>query len=299
MGWQAPIEFRDPGTELWVGEHRPELIDLEAIFRSLVSLDVSALDVGTSSATEAWRHALPNDAHVVRVLSPRTVHIHVPRGPLVKDLVLKVMPPRPDSGWRRLTERVERSRAHRAHLWAHRLRAIGIDTPRPLGFVERATKPTRYVSFSATEHVLLPALVEVRDSRLSMAMAGPGDGAAIAEKRALIDRIASMLRKMHAHGLFHADLHAGNLLVAPDSVWVIDLESMRSFAFAEHATVRALVRLNRAFLDTRMITRTDRMRFLRSYLQHQADRTSRTRELWNKVLTATQAKLRELGEAFR
>jgi tRNA A-37 threonylcarbamoyl transferase component Bud32 len=298
MGYQAQIELRDQRAELWTGEHRPDFVDLSGIFLRLVELDLPALEVGMAAAAEAWRQALPDDVHIIQILSPRAVHVHAPRSTLVKDMVIKVMLPRPDKGWRKLTQRVDRSRSYRAHLWGHRLRAIGIDTPRPLGYVERLHTPARFVSFAVTEYVLAPTLVEVRDTGMSM-LGVRGPGAAITEKRALIDRVAIMLRTMHAFGMFHADLHPGNLLVTKDAVLLIDLESMRRIVFPNRLVMQNLVKLNRSFTDTKVITRTDRMRFLRAYLKHQADRQHRMRTLWDKVLAATEMKLLDLGEAFR
>jgi tRNA A-37 threonylcarbamoyl transferase component Bud32 len=298
MGYQAPIEFSDGHAATWKGEHRPEFVNLEGIFRQVIELDVPALEPGLASAGEAWRKALPDDVHIIRMLSPNAVHVHASRAPLVKDMVIKLMLPRPDTGWRRLTQRLDRSRSHRAHLWGHRLRALGIDTPRPLGYIERKDTPARYPSFAVTEYVLAPTLVELRDTGMQM-LGVRGPGAALIEKRALIERIATLMRKMHAHGVFHADLHAGNILVTPEAVLLIDLESMRRFAVPHRASVKNLIRLNRAFLDTRIITRTDRMRFLRAYLRHQPDRPNRLRVLWARVLAETELKLNELGEAFQ
>lgn len=296
MGYQAPLELLDARTDLWVGEHRPDLVDLGGMFRRVVGLDVAAIEPGLSAAHEAWRAVLPEDVQIVRLLSPRAVHVHAPRGNLVKDLVIKVMLPRPNRGWRRIALRLDRSRSFRSHLWAHRLRAIGIDTPRPLGYVERATTPGRYVSFAATEYIFAHTLVDIRDKGMSMLGVG---GRAFHAKRALIERVAAVFRSMHAHRMFHADLHAGNLLIDDESVLVIDLESMRRFPLPGRATLRSLVRLNRSFLDTRQISRSDRLRFLRSYLRHQADRRARERTLWKRVLEGTRRKLAELDEAFR
>lgn len=152
MGYQAPIDFHDPARTHWVGEHRSDLAELAEVFRAIVHLDLAAVEAGPATAVDAWRAVLPENLHVVRPLSARAVHVHALRGP-VRDLVLKVSPPSASSGWQRLTSRVERSRAHRAHLWAHRLRAIGIETPRSLGFVETASAPSRHPSFLATEYV--------------------------------------------------------------------------------------------------------------------------------------------------
>lgn len=292
MGYQAPIEFRDERSELWVGEHRPELVNLEGIFRQLAGLEAPAVELGASSAGEAWRRALPQDVHIIRILSPRTVHVHAPRAPLIRDMVIKLMLPRPDSGWRRLTQRIDRSRSHRAHLWGHRLRALGIDTPRPLGYVERSTTPARHISFAVTEYVLAPTLLEVRDTGMSM-LGIRGPGAALVEKRALISRVAALLRKMHGHGVFHAELDPENLLVAEDAVLVTGVEAMRRFVLPGGAAMRNLLRLHRAFLDARLLTRADRMRFLRTYLRHEADRGARVRALWGELLRRTDVRLPE------
>src|SRR5437870_10258859 len=115
MGYQAPVEVRDLRAVEWQGEHRPELVNLEGIFRQVVELDLAELEPGLASAGEAWRKVLPDDVHIIRMLSPRAVHVHAPRAPLVKDMVIKLMLPRPDTGWRRLTQRLDRSRSHRAH----------------------------------------------------------------------------------------------------------------------------------------------------------------------------------------
>jgi hypothetical protein len=40
------------------------------------------------------------------------------------------------------------------------------------------------------------------------------------------------------------------------------------------------------------------MRFLKAYLEHQADRSTRLRALWTKIRDATQEKLLERGQVF-
>jgi hypothetical protein len=281
MGYQAPLELAVKDDERWVGEHRPELIDLEPIFRRLVDIDSAQLEPGIASASEAWRAALPEDVHLIRMLSPRAVHIHCPRSLVVRDLVIKLYLPHADRKWRRLTERMAQSRSHRAHLWGHRLRAIGIDTPRPLGYIERSEKPSRYVSFAATEYVLAPTLIELKDTGMSM-LRVPGN-TAVLEKRALIERLAAVLRAMHAHGMFLVDPSPTAFFVAGKEVMVADVDSMNEALRSGKASVDGLVALHRAFADARALTKTDRLRFLRTYLRHEADRESRIRALWFEV----------------
>ena len=286
----------DQRGDRWVGEHRPELADLSRLFVHLAEMDLRQIEAGGLAALEAWRAVLPDGILFVRMLSTRCVHVHLPSAPSIQHVVMKLVMPKAATGLRRLTEPVERSRSHRSHLWAHRLRALGIDTPRPLGYVEHEKRPARHASFAAFEHVGAPTLMDIRDGRLSL-LPTIGQGA-IAEKRALIVRVARLLAKLHANGLFHGDLHPANILVEKDRLLIVDLESMRSVSFPGRVALKNLVRLNRDFLDTRLVTRTDRLRFLKAYLEHQADRETQLRLLWDRVRRATEEKLVERGQAF-
>ncbi len=262
----------------------------------LAEIDLDQIAQGGLAALEAWRAVLPDGVMFVRLFSTRCVHLHLPSAATIQHVVVKVALPRPSTGLRRLAETVERSRSHRSHLWAHRLRALGIDTPRPLGYVEHERTPARHASFAAFEHVGAPTLMDIRDGRLSLLPTLGAGG--IAEKRALLVRVATLLARMHAHGLFHGDLHPANILVEKDRLLVVDLDSMRSVSFPGRAELKNLVRLNRDFLDTRLVTRTDRLRFLRTYLRSQADPETRLRALWQRLQTATAEKLVERGQAF-
>ncbi len=289
MGHRSTWSFRDPRATEWVGEHRPELLDLTPVFGGLVELQPAA-----EVPLEAWRAVLPPEVHLVARLGPRTVHVHQ-KGVGAEHFVLKLSLPRDGSSLRRIAERARRSRAQRAYLWAHRLRALGIETPRPLGFLERAHAPAAHASFSVTEYIFAPSLIELRDGRLLAGMA-PGN---LGDKRALLRRVADLFARLHARGLFHGDLHAGNLLVQEGALMVIDLESFRTVRLPRRALTKNLVRLNRDFLDTRQLSTTDRMRFLDAYLKHQPGRRTLRRDLFLRLSEATQAKLRDRGEAFQ
>lgn len=289
MGYAGTLCLRDSRAAVWVGEHRPDLLDLRGIFTRLIELRPDE-----NLPTPAWRQALPPEVHLIRLLGPRTAHVHYPGAP-VPDLVIKMSPARAPSAWRQLTARVRHSRAQRAYLWAHRLRAIGIDTPRPLGFVERETAPTLHPSFVVSEYVFAPTLVEIRDRGFVTAEGRDF----LAEKRAVVQRTAELLRTLHAHGIFHGDLHAGNLLVSDEGLMLIDLESLRTLRLPGRAPLKNLVRLNRDFLDTRLITTADRLRFLAHYLRHQPDPRAARRALFARIHDLTRTKLVERGEAFQ
>ena len=271
-----------------MGEHCPDFVPLDRLFRHLAELDFDAVHEGGFSALQAWRAIIPNDVRLVRLFTPRTAYLTVTYGPIIRDIVVKMIPAEQVSGLRRLTEIVERSRAHRSNLWAHRLRALGIETPRPLGYCEFEQSPRRHASFAVFEYIEAPTLLEVRESKLNLPVLSPD---AVHEKRALIGHVAAFLRTMHSRGVFHGDLHAGNLLIAESGPMLVDLDSMRTIARRGQLTMKNLVRLNRDFLETSGISRTDRFRFLSTYLQHDADRGPRLRSMWWKVLRLTERKL--------
>jgi len=292
MGYAGPLAFRDSRDVPWVGEHRPELIDLSGIFSRLIEMVP-----GENLPTPAWRQSLPPEVHLVRLLGPRTAQVHWREAP-IQDLVIKLSMPKATSTWRQITARVRHSRAQRAYLWAHRLRALGIETPRPLGFMEHQDGPALNPSFVVSEYIFAPTLVEIRDRGL--ATADPRTSDFFREKHEVLQHVAELFRTMDARGVFHGDLHAGNLLVDGPRVLVLDLESVRTMRVPGRSPMLAnLVRLNRDFLDTRLVTTSDRLRFLSHYLRYVPDRATARRALFRRVHAATREKMVARGEAFR
>lgn len=97
-------------------------------------------------------------------------------------------------------------------------------------------------------------------------------------RRRIIHQAAAVIRHLHALNLVHNALHAKHLFVQRESgaVCLIDLEKMRRRLFRRQAVLRDLDSCNRR---TSGISRTDRLRFLLSYLQ--LDRvTPQVRALW-------------------
>ena len=90
--------------------------------------------------------------------------------------------------------------------------------------------------------------------------------------RARIDQLARLLREMHRRCLVHRDLKASNILVrrsVHESPFVlIDLVGMTRHSCVNVSNrARDLARLNVSFLAQPLVTRSDRLRFLRVYLQ--------------------------------
>lgn len=100
------------------------------------------------------------------------------------------------------------------------------------------------------------------------------------QKRQLIRNIAQAVKKMHDAGIYHADLHLKNILVkraAPQKVYIIDLDKSDCIDGADgglsiEQRMSNIMRLDRSvekFVrwrpDPKLITKTDRLRFLKEY----------------------------------
>ncbi len=275
MGYQAPITFTDERGRAYRGLVRPDA-------RALFGHDLGRL---LRAPDDAWIDELPVHLAPVGRLSDNAVRVHAEG--LDLDVVVKRVPPDRVRWYAWPFSFTSMSRARRAFEWSHRLRAYGVTTPRPLAYIERRRAPRHGPSLYVSEFIEAPTLERLRDRDLEAT-----------DKRRLIERLAALLAAMHDRRLLHADFHVGNLLVAPDALYVLDLESMRPFGFGSRVAMKNLVRLNRDFLDLGLVTRTDRMRFLDRYLRHQADRRRRRRALFESVRRRTEEKLLERGERF-
>jgi tRNA A-37 threonylcarbamoyl transferase component Bud32 len=136
--------------------------------------------------------------------------------------------------------------------------------------------------------------------------------------RGQIAQVATVLRELHRRRLSHRDLKAANVLVSRDrsaffspfsnkawttstpsllpifatSVWLIDLVGVRRYHSLSRARrVQNLARLNASFQMGNALTRTDRLRFLRSYLRWSLHGKADWKSLWRAIDRATQIKI--------
>jgi tRNA A-37 threonylcarbamoyl transferase component Bud32 len=165
----------------------------------------------------------------------------------------------------------------------HALIDRGLPTPRPWLVLHR-----RRCGLPGTGYLLCDL---VPDSRHLHDAVRAADRVA---KRQLIDRLARWVRLMHERGVSHRDLKAANILVtATGDIQFIDLVGVRTRAFVRRAVrVRDLARLNASFVASSRITRTDRLRFLRTYLNWGLQGRGFWEAWWRGVLEATRAKVR-------
>ncbi len=104
----------------------------------------------------------------------------------------------------------------------------------------------------------------------------------LSEKRKLIYRAGRLVRKMHEVGIYHFDLHLKNLIVkmgeeGVDSLYIIDFDRSKiNYPLKSERWFANLLRLDRSvekWLPKGLwITRTDRLRFLKSYLEGDRER---------------------------
>lgn len=95
--------------------------------------------------------------------------------------------------------------------------------------------------------------------------------------REFLQRLASLVRRMHVRGVYHRDLKANNILVRGEEIWVIDLDRV-DFVREVPSEDRAwnLAQLNAAVAAP--VTRTDRLRFFFAY----AGRSRAIRREWKR-----------------
>jgi len=107
------------------------------------------------------------------------------------------------------------SKAQQEWVMAHRALNKGIPTPLPLAVAERRRAMILHDAFLITQAISpsKPLIEVVPDGR----------------QKTLLSRTARLIREVHEAGLFHQDLHAGNILVgnAKKQLYVIDLHRSR------------------------------------------------------------------------
>lgn len=184
-----------------------------------------------------------------------------------------------------LLARVRPSPALRSWINGHALVERCLPTARPLAVGRTANNETLLVTEFIDNAVELSKWIDgLRQRR-------PDE---IREQlRNAIPAVARAIRELHERGLSHRDLKAANILVAPEGrIWFIDLVGVRRQTSVSDETRAAnLTRLNASFVEHPLITRTDRLRFLRAYLLWALQGRGGWKEWWRRIADRTQAKV--------
>ena len=118
--------------------------------------------------------------------------------------------------------------------------------------------------------------------------------------RGEIDRLARLVRGLHQRRLSHRDLKASNILVSGGKMWLIDLVGLKRGGPVSHRRrIQNLARLHASFHNSPHLTRTDKLRFLRMYLQWGLSGRSGWKDWWRAIAAATAAKITRNRERGR
>ncbi len=164
----------------------------------------------------------------------------------------------------------------------HAFLARGLPTPRPWLFLRR-----RRLGLSTTGYILCEQVENAR--HLHEAVAASDDP----KVHSLIGQIARWIRLMHERGISHRDLKAANILITTNGdCQFLDLDGVRIHRHVNRQTrVRDVMRLNASFLTSTRITRTMRLRFLRTYLLWSLRGKEGWKRWWIEIDEATQKKV--------
>jgi tRNA A-37 threonylcarbamoyl transferase component Bud32 len=182
--------------------------------------------------------------------------------------------------------------ALRSWLYGHGLHERRLPTPRPLAVFYRYRAGLPREGYLLSE--MIEGATELHDWLRRLGTLGARDRTAALRQRA--DYLARLIRGFHDRGLTHRDLKAANVLTPIDPAdhraWLIDLVGVRR---PRHVTPRRraknLARLNASFADHPWVTRTQRLRFLATYLEWGLRGKSGWKAWWREIGQATQAKV--------
>ena len=162
---------------------------------------------------------------------------------------------------------LRRTPALRSWVFGHGLREHCLPTPRPLLVLHQRRRGLAREGYLLTEKV--PEAEEL--SSYVARLAGLPEEQRRTRLRALIEQAARLVRQLHQSQLSQRDLKAANLLVQQTdselALWFIDLVGVtRHRILSRGRRVQNLTRLHASFYQHALLTRTDKLRFLRTYL---------------------------------
>ncbi|MBL4849400.1 MAG: hypothetical protein JKY65_28055 [Planctomycetes bacterium] len=111
-----------------------------------------------------------------------------------------------------------------------------------------------------------------------------------AVRRALIDRIALLVRRLHAEGFWHRDLYACNLFLSPkEGLGFLDCERVgrRAGGAGRRWRIKDLAALD---YSLEWLSERERIRFLRRYLDSEADLRR-----WSRLVRRKAIRIRDHG----
>ncbi|MGE3806906.1 MAG: lipopolysaccharide kinase InaA family protein, partial [Gemmataceae bacterium] len=191
--------------------------------------------------------------------------------------------------WRGL---VRRTPVLRSWVYGHCLRDRGLPTARPLHVLQR-----RQAGLDREGYLLAEKIEEAVEMQRFVERLGelpererrPG-------VRLLVERLARLIRTLHQRRIAHRDLKAANLLVSgpcdDPQLHFIDLVGIAQAAhLPRQRRIQNLARLNASFLQSKVISHADRLRFLALYRQWGLAGKGGWKNWWRAIARATEKKV--------
>jgi len=153
------------------------------------------------------------------------------------------------------------------NLWS--LRQLGIATVEPVGFGERRRWGWEMESFLITEE--LEGACRLTDF-IPLRFPLPLPSSLIAQKRRLMNRLASLTHRMHEEGFFHRDLYLGHFFIKSEEardfeLYLMDLGRLiQPRGRRKRWIIKDLASLNFS-APGRWFSASDRLRFFKQYRQ--------------------------------
>ncbi len=188
---------------------------------------------------------------------------------------------------------VRRSAGLRSWVFGQGLRERCLPTARPLAVLHRVRHGLPREGYLLAEKIEGAVDLHTFAERL---LAWEDESQRTAELRRRVAALARLLRQFHRRGLSHRDLKASNLLTAAAAgdvrFWFIDLVGVRRHGrLGRRRKARNLARLHASFVHHPLLSRTEKLRFLRSYLEWGLRGKSGWKGWWRAIAAATQAKV--------
>jgi tRNA A-37 threonylcarbamoyl transferase component Bud32 len=183
---------------------------------------------------------------------------------------------------------VRRAPALRSWINGHGLRERCLPTARPLAVFHRRRGVLAYEGYLLTEKI--PDAVDLHRFLASLGGLKQGECRRTLHRR--IEQLARLVCELHRRQISHRDLKAGNVLVGREAVWLIDLVGVAPYRrLCRRRRVQNLARLHASFHQSPRLTRTDKLRFLRVYLQWGLLGRVGWKQWWRDVCKATESKI--------
>jgi tRNA A-37 threonylcarbamoyl transferase component Bud32 len=173
----------------------------------------------------------------------------------------------------------------------HGLRDACLQTPRPIAVWHRCRRGRLLEGYLIVEKIV-DAIDLCRYSHELRHQIPERRSAMIRET---VQRIARAVREMHQRRWMHMDLKANNLLISASGtdVWFIDLAGAMRIRAGYDCRLRDLARLNVSFINDPLLTRTERLRFLRTWMDWAMRGSGGWKRLWRGIDQLTAKKVEQ------